>query len=331
MALILEQVDPRHPDVPLRRVHIAAQGLTIGRGLENDLIVDDPFVDVAHARIITEEDGGVLLVDLGSVNGIDALGQGRTRGLVLAPGVSFRLGRSLFRVRTADESLPPAVPLPAAVGAPGLWLEDRRWTVALLLAAVGLAGLDTWVDSVDRDAAVETLLLSASVLLLLLLWSAAWALIGRLLVRRPAFGVHLAVASATSLTGALLSWLGGWGKFLLPSMWRLPNAIEAAALVVMTVIALVAHLAYATLLKPRTRWTAVLSVVAAVATLVGAVEYLGRDRFSDVPSFSGEIRALPANLIPAGTIAEFNRSTSAAQQRADAMAEAAARRRAAQR
>lgn len=327
MAMILEQLDPRRPETVRARVRIDERALRIGRGLDNDLIVDDPFVDVHHARIEVAPDGVATLHDLGSINGIEQVGHGDADAIPLLPGTVVRLGRTVFRVRSSEEALPAAVPLPAAIGAPGVWLETRRWGLGLLGAMLALTVWSAWDDTFTRDGAVEVLLVTAAALVFLVLWAGGWALLGRVLARRPAFAVHVTIACASAVALHVAAFIGGWGEFLWPSVWPLFSGAEIALSVGVLTLAVVGHLAYATLLSPRARWVGVLGVVGLAGLLLGAVETLQRDRFSDVPRFSSQIRLLPAKLIPAGTISEYNRSTMAAQDRADAMAARAAARR----
>ena len=58
MALILEIRDAR--GVPTWH-RLDALPLTIGRGLSNDIILDDPYLDANHARIALDEAGGVAI------------------------------------------------------------------------------------------------------------------------------------------------------------------------------------------------------------------------------------------------------------------------------
>lgn len=327
MAMILEQFESRRSEAVRARVRIDDRPLRIGRGLDNDVIVDDPFVDVHHARIDIAADGTATLHDLGSINGIEHVGHGDADAIPLLPGTVVRLGRTVFRVRSTEEALPAAVPLPAAIGAPGLWVENRRWGLGLLGATFALTVWNAWGDTFTRDGAVEVLLVTAGALVFLALWAGAWALLGRLLARRPTFAVHVTIACASAVALHVAGLVGGWGEFLWPSVWPLFSGLEIALSVAVLALAVVGHLAYATLLSPRLRWMGVVGVVGLAGLLIGTVELLQRDRFSDVPNFSSQIRLLPGAMIPAGTIAEYNRSTMEAQQRADALADRAAARR----
>src|SRR5687768_15862258 len=132
--------------------------LTLGRGLTNDLILDDPYVDARHARIALDESGAPLIEDLGSVNGLvanDARLQGR---VPVQPGAEIRVGHTMLRFRDPDEPVSaalvddvaapqePAVPAAVSVTTPSRRSRARvpatisRWAATtwgrLLVAAV---------------------------------------------------------------------------------------------------------------------------------------------------------------------------------------------------
>lgn len=88
IGLVVEVNGVRHP--------LAAPGLTIGRGTEADLRINDPGISRLHARInVIESASGVSLSieDLGSTNGITVDGQ-RTRQSGLVNGSRIDIGNS---------------------------------------------------------------------------------------------------------------------------------------------------------------------------------------------------------------------------------------------
>ncbi len=84
--------------------------LTLGRGKDNDVILDDPQVSSSHARLTWGREGW-LVEDLGSTNG--TLLNGRPlpphRSAPLKPGDVAQLGHFALQIRAprADESPPP--------------------------------------------------------------------------------------------------------------------------------------------------------------------------------------------------------------------------------
>jgi hypothetical protein len=90
--LVVEVNGVRHP--------LSPPGLTIGRGTEADLRINDPSVSRLHARIGVIGTGAgqqITIEDLGSTNGITVDGQ-RTRQASLARGSRIEIGSTRLAI-----------------------------------------------------------------------------------------------------------------------------------------------------------------------------------------------------------------------------------------
>ncbi len=91
-ALVVEVNGVRHPLTP--------PGLTIGRGTDADLRINDPGVSRLHARIVVSGSGEqqqLAIEDLGSTNGIVVDGQ-RVRHATLAAGSRIEIGSTRLAI-----------------------------------------------------------------------------------------------------------------------------------------------------------------------------------------------------------------------------------------
>jgi predicted component of type VI protein secretion system len=122
------------------QAELTAQGLRIGRGSENDIVLEDAAKRVSrlHAELRLEEDGAITLTDLRSANGTWIAGE-RIDTEALEPGVPFTIGPYRLMLEefadagaadypsegvAADPSVPPSLAQPAesmaqAPAAPG--------------------------------------------------------------------------------------------------------------------------------------------------------------------------------------------------------------------
>ncbi len=82
---------------------------TIGRGLGNDLVVDDGRVSRRHLQV-RAQGGGVVVEDLGSRNGTRVGGLPLVGSRVLPPGERIVIGRTTIVVGASD--LPSRAPRP---------------------------------------------------------------------------------------------------------------------------------------------------------------------------------------------------------------------------
>lgn len=121
-----------------RSVPIASR-VVIGRE-EADLAIDDPELSRSHAAVRTD-DGGVVLEDLGSLNGTYVDGVRLDAPVTLTPGTTFRVGASEIAVESAKPQRD------------GRAASRRRPPLPALLAAVVLAvlagGLVYWLTRGD--------------------------------------------------------------------------------------------------------------------------------------------------------------------------------------
>src|SRR5687767_5337518 len=104
--MILEVV---HPGGARSWHRLGDAPVTVGRGLANDVILDDPYVDGRHARIAIDESGTPLIEDLGSVNGLIADYSKVSGRVPVRPGAEIRVGRTMLRFRDSDEPVSPAI------------------------------------------------------------------------------------------------------------------------------------------------------------------------------------------------------------------------------
>ena len=106
VALILELRDGRGL-VTWQRLD--GRVLTLGRGLGNDVILDDPYVDACQARLARDETGAWSIADLGSVNGLFANGTRVDGAIPVQVRTEVRIGRTLLRFRDTEEAIAPAL------------------------------------------------------------------------------------------------------------------------------------------------------------------------------------------------------------------------------
>jgi drug/metabolite transporter superfamily protein YnfA len=177
----------RNGDV-LQRRRVEALPIRLGRGYDNDVILDDDYAAASHACIERDAAGRLVLRDLGSKNGINHRGK-RMLEVVLSGDTVVRIGHTSLRVRAAGFPVAPE-------------LEDRtfhRWEGPLPGAAglllTGCASLFVrWISDAqyfEFARYVEALALGTGGALL---WAGAWAFVNRLFGRHARLGRHLFVA-----------------------------------------------------------------------------------------------------------------------------------------
>ncbi len=253
-----------------RVLDVHAWPLTLGRALDNDVVLDDPHVAPQHLRLAAAEPGGagivleVLDTDNGVLWGRRKLGRG-ARAELPAEGAELQLGGTRLRLRLPGETLAPEVPLPPRPA----WPLASGALLAALLLFVHWLSLDPGADAAAWLPAV------AGIPVLLAGWCGAWALLSKLFQHRFEFVPHLRIALPWLLAIELVDSL--WPllatTLAAPLLWHLGPPLQVLLLALMVR----RHLVQVLPAHPR-----VLTAVVAAATLAGsAVSLLMTHRSTD--------------------------------------------------
>ncbi|WP_338764796.1 FHA domain-containing protein [Massilia sp. METH4] len=191
------EVLARNGDV-LSRQRFDTLPVTLGRGYDNDFVLDDAHTAPRHAVLDRGEDGFLVLRDLGSQNGIVL--HGRRQPEVALDGTTVvRLGHTRLRVRDAG------FPVPAELTDTTMhaWEGGAPAMAGLALVALFM-GVQEALSDTEGFQAIRYLLKIAGGLGAGLAWSGIWALVNRL------FGGHARLGRHLFILGVGLVAIGAW-------------------------------------------------------------------------------------------------------------------------
>ena len=185
----------RNGDV-LHRHQVAGLPIRIGRGYDNDFILDDDYAAPSHAVVEMNETGDLVIRDLGSRNGV--IHKGRRHGQLAVDGNTVvRIGHTSLRIRPHDFAVEPEQ----------LDRTMHHWEGALPgvigIALITLFTLFTlWLSDTSEFEPVRYLQALATGIGGGLVWAGLWAIGNRLFGRHARLGRHLfilgcALAAAT--------------------------------------------------------------------------------------------------------------------------------------
>ena len=176
--------------------------LSLGRALDNTVVLPDPHVAARHLRIepAAIPGSGLLLTVGDTVNGLwlgsRRLGAGEC---VTVPeggaAVQLTLGRTHVRVRLPGQALAPEQPL--AEG----FAFNQRLAPLLVAAAVLVAalGFNTYLDSDPDNLARALGGMALASIVGAAVWCGLWALLSKTFTRQSQFGWHLKVFMLASM------------------------------------------------------------------------------------------------------------------------------------
>ncbi|NPU14699.1 FHA domain-containing protein [Bradyrhizobium sp. 83002] len=208
--MIWIEILSKHRDVA-GRFRVDAAEISIGRGYDNHVILDDPYVAARHVRIFRDEEGRLVAEDLGSANGL-YLGRSKSRKpqLVLDGSEPIRIGQTLLRVRDAGHAVEPerlagsergALPIVAAI--------------VLGAALVALNAILVWFAQTSEPHLSDYLVPTLTLIGVVVAWVGVWALLARLFSGRSHFLRHLLIAQAGLAVFFLYSELAQIASFAL--------------------------------------------------------------------------------------------------------------------
>jgi len=338
MALILEIRDARGHTT---RHRLDGQPLVFGRGLANDVVLDDAYVDARHARLERDEGGAWSIVDLGTVNGLYANGERTGASAAVGAGTEVRIGRTVLRFRDSDEVVPPALlddqaptsspapiesPRVAPMGAAavpargwrraGVLLGTSRGRLTVVGTTLGAIALDSWLADTSRSPAGSVIGLVLTAVAMLSAWAVTWAAVSRRADRRFHYLGHLAVVSAVFLAAIVTVELNEWLTFLFPGADVIAVFYVGVFLVLAAAI-VAGHLGVSGTLPPRRRWRIGFMVAGAIIALTVIAALVKDETFSDVPRFAANLKPLSSSVIPARSVDDFGAAMAKAKRKAD--------------
>jgi hypothetical protein len=190
--VIWVEILTRHRDVTAR--HRLERGpIRIGRGYDNDIVLDDPHVAPSHLVISRDEDGALVAQDLGTRNGLFAEGSKAPSERVTLDGERLvRIGQTWLRVRESSYAVPPER---LAVAERRLW----PWAIPLIAAILGIEAADVWLAATQKLELTHFLNPMIFVTLVAVGWITVWTVISRVFAGAARFERHLVFALSVLL------------------------------------------------------------------------------------------------------------------------------------
>lgn len=213
----VEILSRHHRDVAQRHRCDGAE-VMIGRGYDNDVVVDDPFVSARHLRLRRDEQGRLVAEDLGSANGLfTERGRKRQAAIVLDGDQPIRIGHTLLRVRDPSHRVAPERVAPRGAHT---WLI----TLGLVLLLAGMESTFVWMRDTGDPTAVRYVKALLPLALVLVVWSTFWSILSRIFAGQARFERNLLLTTLGIMAYSLLNEITMFAGFSLS--WRLPGTYE---------------------------------------------------------------------------------------------------------
>lgn len=276
----------RHRDVAAR-FRFAGSEVRIGRGYDNDVVVDDPYVAARHVRVFRDEAGRLVAEDTGSANGMFLdRDKGRHARIVIDGERPIRIGHTYVRIREASHAVPHERP-----GTPQGRVLPTALAAALGVAILAVEAASTWMAETGEPKASTYLLPLLSLAALIAGWVAVWSVLSRIFSGRARFERNLVIALSAVLVFSLYNELAQFSAFALT--WRTPVRYDYVAMWCILAAACFLHLREV----GPSRLKLKAGLVVALLALAVAVQTLTRsEAFDDTGRQSSLRRLMPPTL-----------------------------------
>jgi pSer/pThr/pTyr-binding forkhead associated (FHA) protein len=306
--MIWIEILSRHRDVA-SRVKVAGPEARIGRGYDNDVVVDDPYVAARHVRIYRDEAGQLIAEDMGSANGMSLdRAKDRLERIVIDGTRPIRIGQTLLRIRDCTYEVEGERRVPTKRGL-------RRIVPAVALGALILGAdvLKRWLTETGEPTisnyVTEALVVAATIAA----WVGIWALMARIFSGHARFLNNLLIGLAGFF---VFTFYNEFAQYLgFAWTWSIPASYEYVAVWLILGLTCFLHLREigSTHLWPKGLIVTALLVIAIAAQTIQRSEAFsvsGRQgiaqvlmppafravRLQDQDSFFGAIAGLKATL-----------------------------------
>ncbi|TAL37299.1 MAG: FHA domain-containing protein [Alphaproteobacteria bacterium] len=277
---------------------------TLGRGYHNDIILSDPHVSAQHVRIEYDGDGWNIR-DLGSKNGLVVNDRVfRNAAARLASGDTVRVGRTEIRAFDPLHPVPQERHLqkthPLVV-----WLSRplNVWAsfVLALCTVTGWSYLEIW----NTEPGPQLAAAAGGTLVFVLVWSALWAVAGRLIRHKSRFRGHVALISLTVVVSVgIFSYIESYTDFLTNGNWvgmALTYVLDLALLAVL----LYGSLSLATDMPQRRKMNASAYFSAGIMIGIFALTQVAQRHFIQEPAYPSHLEPYLAGLAPLDSVDQF--------------------------
>ncbi len=184
--------------------------VSIGRALDNTVVLSDPHVAAHHASVdLVHDDGGAATISVaagetrnGVVVGREHLAAGTTKRIADdGRDLELHIGRAMLRLRLPGHPISPEQAMTPVVAAEKRWLPTLGVAVVVMAAVLANTWIDTDPEGLSRSLGAIFLTTIAGGAI----WCGLWALLSKTFTRQSHFGWHVRVFVVASLVTLMLA------------------------------------------------------------------------------------------------------------------------------
>lgn len=271
-----------------QRITLKNRAVRIGRGYDNDVVIDDPYISPHHLRIYPR-DSDLYIEDTDSLNGIVLVDKKeRVKSFKAETGLRFKVGRTLMRFCGKDFPVADTLKDRTSISLYN-YMENPIVSIFLTIAAAAYIGLDIYIGITDKNDEIKMVGGFIFAVVLTSVWSTIWSFASRIVLHRWNFIIHCGTASLglllMSITGDLIS----YSSFAL-ELDQYSWPVNIAAFSILSAFLIYSHLRLVSLSAPSRLIGISVGVTALMTGTVVILMMMNERNFNPAPAYSMTIK-----------------------------------------
>ena len=278
--------------------------INIGRGFNNDIIINDQYISKNHLNFDVSEDGNWVIKDLDSLNGVMFNGNNISqKTFKLNSGDQITIGDSIISFFDTNHEIEETKTKISESGFFKL-ISQQHISWAVFFVVGFLSAIWTYFEEWSIDAVENAVSSGVGGLVVILLWSVMWGIAGRIIYNRKTFSGNLGLASIWLLSMGVLHYFKTYLEFITSG-----NSISYLFIIFLN-SAMVSALIFGCLTLiggMAVKRRIATSIIFSVSLLVGifGFQYIGKKQTILKPEYSNVIQPGIVKILPSTNVPDF--------------------------
>jgi len=282
---------------------VAGLPVRIGRALDNDIVIADPYVSPAHCVIDADSEGWIV-TDCGSDNGTFT---GKNRKIdsatAIASGDQVMIGRTVLRLFSLSHRVAPALRLKQQQ------TLARRFampvlTIISLAGTIALVTLHQFLDTAKQETTVSLFAKALPYLFFPLLWAGIWACAGFIIRRKGHYALQLIVANSAFILILLFTALTEYIDYFTSSTTT-ADVFQFTSMALLTALLLFVNLTITTGAVNLRRAIIAIVIGGGVIGIIVVSKHTESYENRIVPEYSSSLKPPYSKIAPSSTLDQF--------------------------
>ncbi len=279
--------------------------VTIGRGFDCDIILDDPFICAHHIKILKNFKKEQLRIEgFQTINGFKVNNKQYSSDIVeVGYGDKIYMGKTIIRIYNsnypvkATKKLTKTSPFFSK-------LENQTNCWLLFLISLLIVGFCSYIDSWEKDIFYDIAIAILVIVIITIIWAGIWTIVGRINKHKSYFSLHIGIFSSFFILNIIIMTVVGYISFFLHQ-----NIFSEIMRYIMSSVILgglvYSSLTFTTNMNKKSNFkTAFVFSVGVIISLI-AIMMIKKDDFSTIPKYSGILKPYLHEFVIAQNIDEF--------------------------